>query len=153
MHKMLWHEQEIKHLRAEVRTKEQALADYSRQLEAERAQVEELETSLLMQVGTFVRISCPQLSCFLTARPFALVALLHMCKCSLAGAMVAKSLCQWKDTLMEFMSINNTPLLNLCCPWPGLQEKSCSGQSHTIQCGHSARMHASKKGIAFANKQ
>ncbi|EIE19990.1 hypothetical protein COCSUDRAFT_44377 [Coccomyxa subellipsoidea C-169] len=54
------YQQEIKHLRAEVRTKEQALEDYSRQLEAERAQLEELETSLLMQ-GTPLNLVREQL--------------------------------------------------------------------------------------------
>lgn len=44
-------------MKAEVKTKEQAVAEYSRQLDTERAQVEELETSLLMQVNC----SCPSL--------------------------------------------------------------------------------------------
>jgi hypothetical protein len=44
--------QEIKHLRAVVRSKEEALAETSRQLEAEQAQVMELETQLLAQVLT-----------------------------------------------------------------------------------------------------
>ena len=42
--------QEIRHLKAEIKSKEQTLADYAHQLDAERRQVEELETSLLMQV-------------------------------------------------------------------------------------------------------
>ncbi len=43
--------QEIRHLKAEIKSKEQTLADYAHQLDAERRQVEELETSLLMQVA------------------------------------------------------------------------------------------------------
>ncbi len=42
--------QEIRHLKAEIKSKEQTLSDYAHQLDAERRQVEELETSLLMQV-------------------------------------------------------------------------------------------------------
>lgn len=42
--------QEIKHLRAVVRSKEETLAETQRQLETEQAQVMELETQLLAQV-------------------------------------------------------------------------------------------------------
>ncbi len=48
--------QEIKHLRAVVRSKEEALAEASRQLEAEQAQVMDLETQLLAQVHNMARV-------------------------------------------------------------------------------------------------
>ena len=51
--------QEIRHLKAEIKSKEQTLADYAHQLDAERRQVEELETSLLMQVDHLPYLSVP----------------------------------------------------------------------------------------------
>ena len=45
--------QEIRHLKAAKTARDQELADALKQLDAERAQVQELERSLLSQVHTF----------------------------------------------------------------------------------------------------